>query len=278
VNDAMHRLICSAASVLAISTAAHAQVGPPTVGAPPVTAAAAVAEAPASAEYILGPEDVIEVSVVGQPQPSRARIYTDGSVQLDLVGRMTAAGRTPREFSLEVSKALQTGGFYANPVVNIEVVSYASRYVTVLGAVGQPGLVPMNRAYRLSEILARVGGVKEGAAEYLVVRPEKGPEARYDIEKLASGAADMDPVISPGDKIFSPVADVFYISGAVNTPGVYSLKGGMTVGQAISRGGGLNESGSGKRVKVTRAGKKLKLDSDAKLEPNDVLTVSERLF
>lgn len=230
------------------------------------------------AEYVLGPEDVIEIEVVGQPDKARARVYTDGTIQLNLAGKLMAQGKTPRQLGDEVGAALRAGGFYANPVVNIEVVSYASRYVTVLGAVGTPSLVPINRAYRLSEIVARVGGVRADAADYLVVRPEVGEERRYLIDDLSTGDATKDPMVTPGDKIFAPVAEVFYISGQVNSPGPFPMKTGMTVRQAIARAGGLTASGSEKKVETNRGGKKMKLATDAKVEPGDVLVVGERLF
>lgn len=232
----------------------------------------------ANAEYVLGPEDVIEIEVVGQPDKLRARVYTDGTVQLNLIGKITASGKTPRQLGEEVAGLLKGGGFYANPVVNVEVSSYASRYVTVLGAVGTPSLVPINRAYRLSEILARVGGVQATAADYLIVRPENGAEKRYLIADLATGDAEKDPFVSPGDKIFAPAAEVFYISGQVNNPGPFAVRSDLTVRQAIARAGGLTAAGSDKKVEVTREGKKVKLKGDDKVEPGDVLVVGERLF
>jgi polysaccharide export outer membrane protein len=231
-----------------------------------------------SAEYVLGPEDVIEVEVVGQPDKLRARVYTDGTIQLNLVGKITAAGKTPRELGAEIVAILKSGGFYANPVVNVEVSNYASRYVTVLGAVASPSLVPINRAYRLSEILARVGGVQATAADFLIVRPETGPEKRYLIADLATGDATKDPFVVPGDKIFSPVAEVFYISGQVNAPGSFPVRSDLTVRQAIARAGGLTASGSDKKVAVNRGGNKVKLKADDKVEPGDVLVIGERLF
>lgn len=262
---------------LAIGTAALAQPG--NVPAPTVSSGAEpAAQASDSQEYVLGPEDVVEVEVVGTSDKTRARVYTDGSVQVNLVGRVQAAGLTPRGLAAEVAKALQAGGFYESPIVNVEVVGYASRYVTVLGSVGSPGLVPINRRYRLSEILARVGGVREGAADFVVVRPSDGPEKRYSIQKLATGGDEDDPYVAAGDRIFSPAAEVFYIAGQVKAPGSYPISAGMTVAQAIAKGGGLTESGSGKKVKVSRGGKTSKLSAEEKIEPGDVLTVPERLF
>jgi polysaccharide biosynthesis/export protein len=229
-------------------------------------------------EYIIGPEDVVEVEVVGQPDRSRVRVYTDGTIQMNLVGKMTAAGKTPRQLGTDIAAALKTGGYFADPVVNVEVVGFSSRYVTVLGAVGSPGLVPINRPYRLSEVMARVGGVREGAADYIIVRPETGPEKRYNVEKLASGDSSEDPMVAAGDKIFAPTAEVFYLTGQVKSPGTYPIKTDMTIAQAIARGGGLTDSGTDKNVKVTRGGKTIKLRPTDKVQPGDVLLINERLF
>jgi len=162
--------------------------------------------------------------------------------------------------------------------VNVEVVGYASRYVTVLGNVGSPGLVPINRAYKLSEILARVGGVRQDGADYVIVTGPEGKENRYNVEKMSAGDASQDPFVQPGEKIFSPVADLFYISGQVRSPGAYPMKSGTTVAQAIAKAGGLTESGSDKKVSARRNGQKVKLQADAKIEAGDVLSVGERLF
>lgn len=262
------------------ATLCHAQDADPV--APAVTplpnAAADQGAAEAGAEYVLGPDDIIEVEVVGQPDKARARVYADGTVQLNLVGKLNATGKTPRQLGEEIANALKSGGYYASPVVNVEVSTYASRYVTVLGAVTTPSLVPMNRRYRLSEILARVGGVQSSAADYLIIRPANGGEKRYLIDELATGDETKDPYVTPGDKIFAPPAELFYVSGQVNAPGAFPLKSGLTVRQAIARAGGLTASGTDKKVTVTREGKKVKLSADDELKPNDVLVVGERLF
>lgn len=237
-----------------------------------------VPAAGASDEYIVGPEDVIEIGVVGLPDRARTKVYTDGTIQMNLLGQVQVSGRTSRQIGEQIAGLLKAGGYYANPVVNVEVVSFASRYVTVLGAVGAPGLVPINKPYRLSEILARVGGVGGAAADYLVVRPEKGPEARYSINELATGDPSKDPFVQAGDKIYAPMADVFYISGQVRSPGTYPLKGEMTITQAIAVAGGLTESGSEKKVTTTRDGKKVKLKATDKIAPGEVVLIGERLF
>jgi len=182
------------------------------------------------ASYILGPQDVIEVSVLGRNDfTTRARVGQDGLIQLPFLGTMQAAKKTTTQLSADISQALEKGGYFSNPILRVEIVAYASRYVTVLGAVTTPGLVPVDRPYHLSEILARVGGAREDAADYLIVRPENGPEHHYSIRLLVTGDASQDPEVSPGDRILIPKADLFYISGQVKSPGAYGLESGMTL-------------------------------------------------
>lgn len=233
----------------------------------------------ASSAYILGRDDVVEVGLLGRNDfGGRSRVQADGTIQLPFIGSIDVADRTTAEVSDIVRKRLQAGGYFADPVVTVEIVGYASRYVTVLGAVGIPGLVPMNRPYRLSEVLARVGGVRDSAADYLIVRSAAGVETRMPIRELSTGDLSQDPYVKPGDKIYSPTAELFYIYGQVNSPGAFSLQGSMTVRMAVAKGGGLTESGSDKKIDVTRNGKKVKLGLGDLLQPGDVLVVGERLF
>jgi polysaccharide export outer membrane protein len=273
------RVLMALCCALVAPLAAAAQptgANPPT----PVGAALAPAVAKPDQDYVLGPDDVIEIEVLGRSDfRTRARIGADGKVQLPFLGDFEAANRTTRELGEQVARALTAGGYFANPVMRVEIVGYASRYVIVLGAVGSPGLVPINRAYRLSEIMARVGGVRGDGADHVVLRPENGPERRVGIKEMATGDSSQDPYVAPGDKIFVPTAEVFYISGQVKAPGSYSLNSDMTFRQAIARGGGLTEMGSERRVKVTRGGQELpRIDLDSKVQPGDIVVVGERLF
>ena len=276
--------------IVAISLFALA--GPAAAGFAQVTGAApapaeAIAMAPAGVSpestvqsYILGPSDVIEVSVQGRTDyASRQRVGADGSIQLQFLGNVQAANKTTRQLGEEIAAALDKGGFFTRPVVTVEISSYASRYVVVLGNVGTPGLVPVDRAYHLSEIVARVGGIKESGADYVILRPHNGAERRLSIVALATGDASDDPYVSPGDKIYSPNAEVFYISGQIKAPGAYAVLPNMTFRMAISRGGGLTDSGSDGRLSLTRGGKRVQhVDLEKNVEPRDVIVVGERLF
>ena len=272
-SSIFHRIMAILCLTLASPSIAWAQQPPTAAAAPPVPA-----EAPAT-DYVLGSEDVIDVDVLGRPDfKTRARIEADGTIQLPLIGRLKASDRTARALGEQVGQELRNGGFFANPIVNVEVVSYASRYVTVLGAVGTPGLVSVNRPYRVSEILAKVGGVRDNGADYVILRGGQGTEQRLKVKDLAAGDLNQDPFVAPGDKIFAPAAELFYISGQVNAPGAYPMASDLTLQMAIARGGGLTASGSNRGVQVTRKGVKVKLDLNAKIEAGDVIVVKERFF
>ena len=275
------RLTLLTALVIQVPAAAMAQATPP---AAPARAPATTPQATAvDSSYLLGPGDVIEIGLVGRADfGSRARVSTDGTIQLPMIGSIPAAQRTVLQLADDVRQALIKGGFYADPVVRTEVVGINSRYVTVLGNVGNPGLLPLDRNYRLSEILARVGGRTGNGADYIILTPASGgPSEKYSITQLASGGPDKDPLVHTGDKLFIPSAEneVFYISGQVNSPGAFPVTDGLTVRMAIAKGGGVNENGSEKKVKIVREGKPLKgIKLEDPVKVGDILTVGEKLF
>ncbi|WP_293352448.1 SLBB domain-containing protein [Phenylobacterium sp.] len=279
--------------VLAAPLAAFAQPVPAAPAAAPTAAIPPAATPPAASlfstdlagdrQYTLGIGDTIEVAVVGRSDfNGRARIGSDGAVLLPFLGAVPATNRTPGQLADEVRAALEKGGYFSNPVVRIDVVGVASRYVTILGAVGAPGLMALDRRYRLSEILARAGGKSEAGVDYVILTPETGASKQYKMADLATGSGEQDPYVNNGDKIYVPAAQtaLFYITGQVKNPGSYPVTEGLTLRMALARAGGLTESGSDKKVKINRKGetvKSVKLDETI-VEPSDILTVGERLF
>jgi polysaccharide export outer membrane protein len=252
--------------------AAGAQQSPPArasqTAASQTPASQTVGGPPAVGGYVLGPEDVIEVSVLGRSDfTTRAKISADGTMQLPYLGTVKASNMTSEALREQVRGELEKGGYFTKPILSVNIVSYASRYVTVLGSVVTPGLVPVDRPYRLSELLARVGGAKDDAADYVVLRSDKQAERQLLIKTLATGDASQDPFVAPGDKIYVPLAELFYISGQIKLPGAFPLASDMTLRMAISRGGGLTDAGSERRIQLTRHGKRV-----AKI------VIGERLF
>lgn len=229
--------------------------------------------------YVLGPGDVIEIAVLGRDEfRPRVQVQTDGTIQLPYLHSVKAADLTVLQLRDRVAALLREGGFYVDPVVSVTVASYASRYVTVLGEFGTPGLLPVDRAYRVSEIVARAGGLRATAGDDLVIRRAGGEQITLPLAAIASGSAAEDPFVQPGDKLYVAMAPNFYIYGQVNAPGAYRVEKGMTMRMALARGGGLTDRGSSKRVSLFRNGAKTKVNLDEKITGGDTILIGERFF
>lgn len=228
--------------------------------------------------YVLGKGDVIETAVIGRTDfDARVEVQEDGTVSLPFVGAVSAVGRTPLELRDELRARLIRGGFLEDPVVTVSIATFRSRYVTVLGQVNQPGIVPIDRAYRLSEIVARAGGVSAAADTIVLTRPD-GSSQSLSLRAIAAAPVTQDPQVGSGDKVFVASPATFYIYGEVNTPGAFPLERPMTVQMALARGGGLTALGSAKRVKLVRGGREVKVGLNEELRSDDVLVVGERFF
>lgn len=66
----------------------------------------------------------------------------------------------------------------------------------------------------------------EGETEYELLRAQIGG--------LTKGRFDQNVLIQPGDVVYIPPAEVFYVAGEVRSPGQYQYKEGMTLRQAIT--------------------------------------------
>lgn len=193
------------------------------------------------------------------------------------MGSVTAAGETPVGLAEKIRAQLVQGGYLREPRVNVEVTSYVSRSVTLLGAVVRPGIYPLQGTQPLSRVLATAGGQREGSETVLLRRGDTAPQ-RFSIEALARGGAG-DPALQPGDLLFVPAAEHFYIYGQVRSPGSFPIRAGMTFRQALSQGGGPNDAGTQNRIRLTRRGQQSEIaDLDAPIEDGDVMFVRERLF
>jgi polysaccharide export outer membrane protein len=274
VRRGLNRLVVATFAVAGLCLGTVAAATAQSSGAPLASTSGA------AQDYLLGPADVIEVDLLGQPDfTTKERIGEDGMIRLPMIGSVRADDQTAAQLGDTIAEKLKAGGFYAAPIVKVDVSSFGSRYVTVLGSFGTPGLVPIDHPYRLSEIVARVGGVKDTGADYVVYRPRHGDERKIKIADLATGDVKDDPYVSPGDKIYSPPVDLVYVSGQVKGPGAFPITPGMTVRMALARGGGITDQGSYGKIQLTRDGvRQGRVDLDAPIRPGDVLVVGERLF
>ena len=91
----------------------------------------------------------------------------------------------------------------------------------------------------------------------------------------------MTRFVTPGDKIFVPVAEVFYISGQVKSPGNFPIHYGMTLTPRRSPGAAASRIRRPARRRSCHPGRQVSAKMAAtehQVQPEDVLVVGEKLF
>lgn len=246
----------------------------------PLALAAPAAAQQAEAGYRLGPDDTVQVVVYGQTEFNvTTRVKADGTIVMPLIGTVKAQGETNITLARQIADRLVAGGYLKQPLVNVEIGAYVSRSVNVAGNVTSPGIVPLDRPYHALEVLLKAGWVRADGANFVYLRRPGQPEQKLEIEQLVRGAPSADPLLAPGDTLFVPPAETFFIYGQINSPGMKAILPGMTIRQAIALSGGVSSSGNANKVGLVRgAGKEVDADPSQKVQNGDVLIIKERLF
>jgi polysaccharide export outer membrane protein len=259
---------------------------------------ARVDAAQSTADYIIGPQDILLIQVFDQADlGGKYTVEADGTFAFPLIGRIKAGGLTLRAFESELTGRL-ADGYFRSPQVSIAVEQYRSQRVFVMGEVRQPGPVALTGGMTLIEALARAGSTLSTASgEVAVVRSpqdkndgvpvlpdqDAGTEVfRASIRELESGALSQNLDLRDGDTIFVPRAETVYVFGQVRNPGGYSVQKNTTVLQALSLAGGVNEHGAMNRIQIMRieGGKKkeVKVELTDLVRPEDTIIVPQRYF
>jgi polysaccharide biosynthesis/export protein len=220
-------------------------------------AVARVVGAQETPDYVLGPGDVLRITVFEhQDMTTEARVSESGKIRFPLVGEVVLGGLTVNAAEARLAESLRSGGFLLKPQVNLLVTQFRSKQVSVLGQVNRPGRYPIDSALKLSDALALAGGVAVTGADFVTLtRGSGGTSKRMEISQDAafhSGDLSLDVPVESGDVIFVSRAPQFYIHGEVQRPGTFRLEPGMTVNQALAAGGGVTPRGSERYVKITR--------------------------
>ena len=121
-----------------------------------------------SKAYLLGPGDVVDVRVFGQPElSSNAQVDSDGNLSsLPFLEKpIVAKCRTDKDVQKDITLAYSK--FINNPQVSVRISERNSRQpATVFGAVRQPTRVEMKRKVRLNELVDYLTG-RSGFEHYL---------------------------------------------------------------------------------------------------------------
>lgn len=202
----IRRLLMPLAALMCLSTASWAQDSAAARVANLEAAAVGRALA-ATAEYQIGPEDVLDISVWKNPELSRkVPVRPDGKVSLPLVNDIQAAGLTPSELRQQLQTRLAE--FVPTPEVAVIVSEVQSLRVSVVGAVKTPGRFMLKSPATVLECIALAQGLTEFAArERIVVLRQNGTTTTripFNYRKVADGSEQENFFVKPGDIIVVP--------------------------------------------------------------------------
>ena len=247
---------------------------------------------PSAATYKIGPDDEIRIVVGGDDQLTNVfRVQSDGAINLPYLNTVPAQGLTAIELQERIRAALAKD-FLRNPQVRVEVSKYGSQFVFIYGEVRMPQRLPMTGPMTLMEALSAAGSWTPNASSVVTIarRPPAGSSGaqldaeirRINLDDLSRGAANANIYLQGGDIITVPKAETIFVQGRVKNVGVYNWEPGLTVQQAITKAGGIDDRGRDSGLKVTRVVDGKNKEIDVRLtdlvQPNDIIVVPARRF
>jgi polysaccharide biosynthesis/export protein len=228
-----------------------------------------------SQDYLLGPGDIIEVTIFGIEDLNKRALTLDseGKITLPFLNTIGLIGLTPRESEVKIA-ALYEASVIKNPQVSVSVKEYRSQFFNVLGAVSKPGYYQLTRRVFLLDALAMAGGLMTEKADPKVFVHRAGATSptpaetvagvgsqtkiEIDLEKLlVQGDASLNIPIYAGDVISVPekISRFYYVLGDVNRGGAFEIKRGesITLTKALAAAGGfLGTARKGKSVVIRK--------------------------
>lgn len=246
---------------------------------PPQAAASSTA---VQDDYVIGVADILNLTVFGEPDASRAgaTVDNDGTIDMPYIGRVKVAGRTARVVEKEVRDRLAEK-YLLNPSVSVEVVKYRSKTVMVQGYVRDPGQKILEGNASLTSVLAQAGSMTLDAGSYVIISRRGATGATEQIrvtrKAIESGEA-QNILLKDGDAVLVPKAERVFINGQVRAPGSYTWEEGLTVERALTLAGGATERGG--KIAIDRNGKTVtkKAKKTDMVLANDTIRVGTRIF
>jgi len=178
----------------------------PAVDGQAVPAVKAIAPV-AQGDYVIGPEDVLDISVWNNNTISRTvPVRPDGMISLPLLNDVRASGQTPLQLRDDLMKRLAE--YMPSPEVSVIVREVHSPKVSVVGSVRKPGRFELKTGATVLDFLALAEGVDEYASpkRIVVLRNEDGVTKRlpFNYHKVTTGKEQENFPLRPGDIIVVP--------------------------------------------------------------------------
>jgi polysaccharide export outer membrane protein len=218
------------------------------------TTFAPVERVPVPADYVLGPGDELLIRAWGKIDlDSRVTVDRNGQVYLPRVGTLNVAGLRYEQLEGYLHAAINA--LFKDFELNVALGQLRSIQIFVLGSARQPGAYTVGSLSTLVNALFASGGPSAtGSMRHIQLRRGDRLLAEFDMYDLVQkGDKSHDVPLLPGDVIYIPhIGAQVAISGNVNEPGIYELKGETTVAAALDGAGGLTNLAGAERVLLER--------------------------
>lgn len=230
-----------------------------------------VGEAHTQAGYRLGAGDLISVDVWGREDLSGPQVIgPDGQITLPVVGDLAIAGKSRTEALAAVQASLSRA--YEDLVVTLRVDEYNSMSLVVVGQVNSPGLQEFKSPPRLLDAIGAAGGVDDPADSLTTsdlplsvaaanrqwkAAIVRGSDAVLWVDLnalLRDGDLSLNVPLIAGDivHVSGDVLPMIYVLGEVSSPGIYPMRAGATVIDALALAGGTTEDSDDEEVRLLR--------------------------
>lgn len=161
----------------------------------------------AAPDYVIGPEDILQISVWKEPDLTNTLpVRPDGKISLPLLNDVQAAGLTPMQLSASLTEKLKK--YVADPRVTVVVTQINSRRVYVLGEVLHTGAMNLLPNMTVLQALATAGFTQfANTGGIYVLRADNGKQVKIPVryKKLIKGESmDQNFALKPGDTIVVP--------------------------------------------------------------------------
>lgn len=245
-------------------------------------------------EYTVGPGDVLEVSVVGEPIVSgQVTVGPDGNIVMPLVGQIPVYGLTLPQLKDKIAAALKD--FIREPQVFVAIRQASPRrqFAYLLGQVARPGVYEMQEGWSVAELVAVAGGPAPAAALARTFILRKSETIPVNLEQLlVDGDTAANVRLLSGDLVIVPeTKSRVVIMGQVVKPGPYLLKPGDRVVDVLSSAGGPTPGAGTQEIGIIRPGtpkpsvtpvnldkfyKSGDMSQNLALQPGDIIYVPEK--
>lgn len=239
--------------LLALPHVAHA-AGP--------DAAGLAADAATPGEYVLSPDDQLEISVLGhQDYQAAVTLLPDGSFNYPTLGRVHAAGLTVDALTAKLTRGLSVQ--LNQPQVTVYLRQTRARKVSVLGDGGKgSGQFDYKTGMHLLDLLASAGGLaaEPQLVQATLVPAGGGQPIPISLSRLLADAdTSQNLPLAPGDVLFlvarNPEVGQVQVVGEVAKPGAYSIQpSGVSVLALLNEAGGALPTARLTRTQILHAG------------------------